>query len=345
MRKIIKVVSVWLPVILLVAVLTTVPSSAQGSAELSSGQDSELSSGQDSGSVDEHQAEATFKEVLQQIPDIGTLLEGSAADTSGLLVDQSESAENLISLTSTSGDTLTIPKRNDDAVEMVRDGGFELSVEIPGDGSQAIVSSDGSAIFENIAKDTDLFVQAQKDTGVRMMTLITGADAPTTFDFVFETSGSEKAVLAQDGSAAIVDSDNFVISVIDAPWAFDALGNKIPTEYTIQGDTLILNVAHDMAAAYPVVADPVWTWGITSGTAYFSRDETIMVAGSIATLAPLLVLIPPPFNVYIAIYAGTIYSWAVSATWWPHKCLKVKYGLSWSWSGPSPGIYPGHYLC
>ena len=328
MTKIIKTVSVWLPVILLVAVLTTAPTAAQGS-----------------GSVDQHQAEAAFKEVLQQIPDIGTLLEGTAADTSGLVIDQSENAENLISMTSTNGDTLTIPQNNDEPVDMVRDGGFELSVEIPGDGSQAKVSSDGSAIFENIAKDTDLFVQAQKDTGVRMITLIAGADAPTAFDFEYKASGNEKAVLAQDGSAAIVDSDNFVVSLIEAPWAFDALGNKIPSEYTIQGDTLVLNVAHDMAAAYPVVADPVWTWGIVSGTAYFSRDETVMVAGSIATLAPLLILMPPPFNLAIAGYALTIYGWAVSALFWWNKCLKVKYGFSWSWSGPSPGIYPGHYYC
>ena len=203
MTKIIKTVSVWLPVILLVAVLTAAPTAAQGS-----------------GSVEQHQAEAAFKDVLQQIPDIGTLLEGTAADTT-----------------------------------------------------------------------------------------------------------------------------NFVVSLIEAPWAFDALGNKIPSEYTIQGDTLVLNVAHDMAAAYPVVADPVWTWGIVSGTAYFSRDETVMVAGSIATLAPLLILIPPPFNLAIAGYAVTIYGWAVSALFWWNKCLKVKYGFSWSWSGPSPGIYPGHYYC
>ena len=136
-----------------------------------------------------------------------------------------------------------------------------------------------------------------------------------------------------------------MVSLIEAPWASDALGNKIPSEYTIQGDTLVLNVAHDMAAAYPVVADPVWTWGIVSGTAYFSRDETVMVAGSIATLAPLLILIPPPFNLAIAGYAVTIYGWAVSALFWWNKCLKVKYGFSWSWSGPSPGIYPGHYYC
>ena len=64
MTKIIKTVSVWLPVILLVAVLTAAPTAAQGS-----------------GSVEQHQAEAAFKEVLQQIPDIGTLLEGTAADT------------------------------------------------------------------------------------------------------------------------------------------------------------------------------------------------------------------------------------------------------------------------
>ena len=70
-----------------------------------------------------------------------------------------------------------------------------------------------------------------------------------------------------------------------------------------------------------------------------------MVAGSIATLAPLLILIPPPFNLAIAGYAVTIYGWAVSALFWWNKCLKVKYGFSWSWSGPSPGIYPGHYYC
>ena len=73
-----------------------------------------------------------------------------------------------------------------------------------------------------------------------------------------------------------------------------------------------------------------------------------MVAGSIATLAPLLILIPallPPYNLVIGAYALTIYGWAVSAFGWPNKCLKVKYGLSWAWTGPSPGLTPGHYTC
>ncbi|MCY4495590.1 MAG: hypothetical protein OXB92_17235 [Acidimicrobiaceae bacterium] len=329
MTKILKTVSVWLPLILVVALLTTAPSVAQGSS-----------------SIDQHQAEATFKEVLPKIPDIRTLLEGTAADMSGLIIDQTENAENVISMTSINGDTLTIPENNEEPVGMVRDGGFELSVEIPGDGSQAKVSSDGSAIFENVAEDTDLFVQAQKDTGVRMIVLIAGADAPTAFDFEYKASGNEKAVLAQDGSAAIVDSDNFVVSLVEVPWAFDALGNKIPSEYTIQGDTLVLNVAHDMAAAYPVLADPVWTWGITTGTAYFSRDETEIIAGSVASVAPFLVALPPRFKGIIGGYALNIFGWAVSALFIsPTKCLKVKYGLTWSWRGATPGITPEHYNC
>ncbi|MCY4492702.1 MAG: hypothetical protein OXB92_02450 [Acidimicrobiaceae bacterium] len=328
MSRIIKTVSIWLPVILLVAVLTTTPTAAE-----------------DSASVDQHQAEMTFNEVLPKIPEIRSLLERTAADSSGLVIDQTENAENLILMTSPNGDTLKIPENNNHTVDMLRNDGFELSVEIPGGGSQAKVASDGSAIFENIADDTDLFVQAQKDTGVRMIVLIAGADAPTTVDFEYTVSGNEKAVLAQDGSAAIVDSDNFVISLIEAPWAFDALGNKIPAEYTVQGDTLVLNVAHGMAAAYPVLADPVWTWGLVSGTAYFSRNETKAVAGNIATLSRYLILTPPPFNVLIAAYSVTIFGWAVSALWQKNKCLKVKFGLTWSWSGPSPGITPGHYIC
>jgi hypothetical protein len=42
---------------------------------------------------------------------------------------------------------------------------------------------------------------------------------------------------------------------IEAPWARDADGRAVPTEYRIEGDSLVQTVRHQ-GAAYPVVADP-----------------------------------------------------------------------------------------
>ena len=59
-----------------------------------------------------------------------------------------------------------------------------------------------------------------------------------------------------DGSVTVFDADGNPISVVAAPWAYDANGNPVPTDYEVRDGRLIQTVYADEATAYPILADP-----------------------------------------------------------------------------------------
>ncbi len=62
-----------------------------------------------------------------------------------------------------------------------------------------------------------------------------------------------------DGGGAIVLNDDGTVALA-VPWAVDANGTKIATEFQVNGSTLTQQVDHSSVddVAYPVVADPIW---------------------------------------------------------------------------------------
>ena len=341
MRRI-PVVSVLLAPTLLAVTLTTSPVGASTPSD--EHQERPVEEAEET-STKQESVEATFKEAIQGIPGLDALLTGTSARVADLVIGESSQDNNALEMASSTGTTLMVPMTGSNPVVMTRPGGMEFSVDLPGSASEAKVSAEGLVTFEDVHKDTHLILQAQRDTGIRMIAMIDSADAPTSLNFGFKATGSEKAKLVRDGSAAIVDDQDNVISAIAAPWAYDSLGNRLPSWYTFDGDTLILNVDHTMAVEYPVVADPEFTWGVLSGTAYFDRQETLDVAATsyilLSMFAPFL---PPPFNGIVTWYVATIGGWAVTAANTSDKCLKVQYGFTWSWGGLTPGMSPGHYI-
>ena len=66
-----------------------------------------------------------------------------------------------------------------------------------------------------------------------------------------------------NGSIQILDENGNGIGAIATPWAFDANGAPVPTNFKLSRDGLTQTVAH-RGAAYPVVADPdiSFGWGV-----------------------------------------------------------------------------------
>jgi len=280
--------------------------------------------------------------VLAKVPDLAELVEESAADISDLAIDRSANAEVAVEFETDDGDVVEVPADADDAI-VLEGQGRTLEIALPGGGSDAEVVGDGSVVYEDAMPDTDFVVQAQEDGGVRMIAVLDGRDAPSRFDFRVRTKRGNRLEVGADGSAAVVDRDDFVVAYVEAPWAYDAAGNEVPSFYTVRRNKLVLNVDHSQVKAYPVVADPRWTWGWISGTAYFSRWETTQTAGNAAIVTSYMAAIPTGFSQVVAWYALNIAAWATTALLYSRKCLKVKYGMTWSWKGASPGVTPGHY--
>lgn len=59
-----------------------------------------------------------------------------------------------------------------------------------------------------------------------------------------------------DGTVTVFDADGNPVSVVAAPWAYDANGNPVPTDYEVRDGHLIQKVYADEATAYPILADP-----------------------------------------------------------------------------------------
>ncbi len=129
-------------------------------------------------------------------------------------------------------------------------------------------------------------------------------------------------------------SGPIALATVAAPWAYDARGVPVPTNYRIEGTTIVQTVDH-RGVAYPVVADPKFTWGWVTGTVYFTRAETnsaTTVSGLIA-LASFICsfgLASGPFAIAfctgIFLHVGVI-SIMANHYYNEGKCLKLKLPL------------------
>ena len=89
-----------------------------------------------------------------------------------------------------------------------------------------------------------------------------------TFFLIHDNTSSHEAEIPVDvppggriavnpsGSVTVFDADGNPVSIVDAPWAYDADGAPIPTHYEVRDGRLIQKVYADEASAYPILADP-----------------------------------------------------------------------------------------
>lgn len=80
----------------------------------------------------------------------------------------------------------------------------------------------------------------------------------TAFRMNMDLPGSSNATVEEDGSVLIKSADGEFVGGIATPWARDANGGEVPTNFEIVGSTLVQRVDLSGVAedAYPVVADP-----------------------------------------------------------------------------------------
>ncbi len=123
---------------------------------------------------------------------------------------------------------------------------------------------DKNLFFGEVAPDTDLLV-SPKSTGVELFDVLRSADSPESIRFDIEMPDGAELRAGPGGSAEVVDEAGEPSVVIPAPWARDAQGTAVPVEMQVEGNSLILNVAHRQEDfAYPILVDPTmyqnWGW-------------------------------------------------------------------------------------
>jgi hypothetical protein len=123
-----------------------------------------------------------------------------------------------------------------------------------------------------------------------------------------------------------------MVAVIEAPWAVDAKGARLPTSYTIQGEHLTQHV-DTAGATFPVIADPSikrerW-WPLTFVVTLNPKDQRIILssagAGVGAGIGALMCAQGGPAAALCAV-AGAVIVTAVAEAF---KEYGVKEGCNW----------------
>lgn len=184
----------------------------------------------------------------------------------------------------------------------------DIQISVPAKGPARSTDS-RSVFFDGESKGTSVAIQAT-DAGIRSLVQIESVHAAHEFDFHLGED-VKSLTLNKDGSVFASDSSGGTVAQIDAPWARDASGRSIDTEYEVHGTTLRQTVALDSAAEYPVVADPsIYSCDFYASTCVkLTRSETkstwgkYSAVGAAAAIAYICTKIPVVLGAAICVGA------------------------------------------
>ena len=138
-----------------------------------------------------------------------------------------------------------------------------ITVGIPNQNQYDSVDQiDDKLVYTGKNSKTDIVVESV-DGGFRQIINIKDSSAPDTYDFPVELETSEKIVLNEDGSALVKKANGQTKLTILKPWAKDANGKDLKTEYQIFGNNLRQTIDFK-DAVFPVTADPAWCGNVVS---------------------------------------------------------------------------------
>ncbi|MGW1287462.1 hypothetical protein ACWD4N_28135 [Streptomyces sp. NPDC002586] len=236
--------------------------------------------------------------------------------------------------------TVTAPTQSGGQVQASAADGGAVAVGLPH--TQDVTghsAGKGTVVYPDAAPSTDVAVQPTADGGARTLVTLKNSSASTEQRFDLKLPDGFKLAPDDNGSVEIVQTvkggGTLSMGAFDAPWAKDAGGKPVPTHYEVSGNTLIQKIDTTTDTAFPVVADPKYTWGWVTGTVYYNKNETKWMRNKGNALAAGLAFssivggaLGGPAGAVVATgvtgiwagYTATVASNAVS----DNKCLKIK---------------------
>ena len=156
-------------------------------------------------------------------------------------------------------DKLTVPtdpKTASVEYEFRDDKTVGLSLPAEDDHKDMAEKSEGGVAFYS-GDSYDMAVVASEG-GFSSYIVIHNETAPTRYEFDVTLPTGFKMSENGAGGVNILNADDGIEGIIAAPWAFDADGEAVTTQFKLNGDTLVQTVEH-AGATYPVIADPTLT--------------------------------------------------------------------------------------
>lgn len=206
-------------------------------------------------------------------------------------------------------------------LEAVRNGTVRLgtgesavSLGLPVADSAKVAKADGRYVVRG-ADGASLAV-APTAAGTQILVGVESKDAPTSYRFGIGGEGLTPRVV-RGGSVEIVDRSGRIAAQVDAPWAVDAEGRRVPTRFEVRDGAITQVVDHRSGDfAYPIVADPKVKF-CDFGTAVcvkFSKKETrkirdamfVSLSAGVATLCGKIPNTNPAGLAVRAVCAGAV---------------------------------------
>ena len=158
--------------------------------------------------------------------------------------------------------------------------------------------------------------------GFAVLIELDAADSENEHVFNIGLPDGASLILTEEGSVDVLGSDRYTIGSFEAPWALDSNGQEVPTRFEVKGNTITQIIDTDDSTAYPVIADPKYTWGWITGTVYFNKSETKKLCS--ATKSIIYTLIKKRFWVPIILAVATTLFAVTCLAKHLGKCIKVK---------------------
>jgi hypothetical protein len=185
------------------------------------------------------------------------------------------------------GTTVDVPRDASAGVDL-SSGGVSVTITPP----NAADSGTGQTVAPGVVaypsdNGSATAVQATEGGGVRMLTVIDSAAAPTAYGYKIAIPDGGHVELAEGGGAIVIDGAGQTVLAVPAPWATDANQQPVPTHFVVAADgrSLTQVIEHGSSTAYPVTADPSF-WGLLGNYlgCIFGVGVPIGVAIGIASL-------------------------------------------------------------
>lgn len=174
------------------------------------------------------------------------------------------------------------PVTKDGAVTLGVGAASSITLDLPTDRAKP-QKLDGRYV---LAADDASVAVAPTATGTQILVGIESSEAPTSYEFGLQVPAGFAPELQPSGSVEIVDQTGRLAAQVEAPWAFDADGRRVPTHFEVDAGAITQVVDHHAADfAYPIVADPkvkFCDWK-TAVCIKWSKKETRSIANGFDT--------------------------------------------------------------
>lgn len=236
-----------------------------------------------------------------------------------LLISTPGHSRVLTSISSTPANgTISLPSEDAGQIELKHPDSTWLTVGLPQNADRSSPSEQSSrsagaaVITEPMQSSTSTQGPDTKSSlSARAVVAVPEAKADRSYNVDLDYSDGIVPQLSKDGSVKFVLDPQLGNSrpgveaeasfgEIKTPWAVDANGQKVPTKFTIKGNTLTQTIKPTNDTAYPVILDPEAEWKGFYGRLTYSRAETknmrdqgVVIAGLLTGSAGIAAMFGP----------------------------------------------------